>query len=97
VECGVNKHDPQFRANTLEGIERAYKGKMCIHLDLDRQMFAFCKPQDIRDQVREAVERLNSPEGGLMLLGQVYDDNTPLENIEALIAAMEESCGKHPG
>jgi uroporphyrinogen decarboxylase len=97
VECGVNKHDPQFRANTLDGIERVYKGRMCIHLDLDRQMFAFCTPQDIRDQVREAVERLNSPDGGLMLLGQVYDDNTPLENIEALIAAMEECSLKRPG
>ena len=92
VECGVNTHDPQFRANTLDGIERVYKGKMCIHLDLDRQMFAFCTPQDIWDQVREGVRRLNSPEGGLMLMGQVYDDNTPLENIEALIAAMEECC-----
>ena len=92
VECGVNAHDPQFRANTLEGIERGYKGKMCINLDLDRQMFAFCTPKDIWNQVREAVKRLHSPEGGLMLMGVVYDSNTPLENIEALIAAMEEHC-----
>jgi uroporphyrinogen decarboxylase len=92
VECGVNQHDPQFRANTLEGIERVYKGKMCINLDLDRQMFAFCTPRDIWAQVREAVARLNSPEGGLTLMGEVSDDNTPLENIEALIAAMEKCC-----
>jgi uroporphyrinogen decarboxylase len=90
IECGVNVHDPQFRACTLDGIERAYKGRMCINLDLDRQMFAFCTPQDIWDQVRESVRRLNSPEGGLMLMGVVYDSNTPLENIEALVAAMEE-------
>ena len=94
VECGVNMHDPQFRANTLAGIERVYKGKMCINLDLDRQMFAFCTPQDIWNQVRESVQRLNSPEGGLMLFGSVYDDNTPLENIEALISALEEYCLK---
>ena len=53
-------------------------------------MFAFCTPQDIWNHVRESVERLNSPEGGLMLMSVVYDSNTPLENIEALIAAMEE-------
>jgi uroporphyrinogen decarboxylase len=94
VECGVNMHDPQFRANTLDGIERAYKGKMCINLDLDRQMFAFCTPRDIHEQVRQSVERLNSPQGGLMLTGSVWDSNTPLENIEALIAAMEEHCLK---
>jgi len=71
VECGVSVHDPQFRANTLEGIERVYKGEMCIDLDLDRQMFAFCKPSDIWDQIRESVERLNAPEGGLMMKAEV--------------------------
>lgn len=94
VECGVNVHDPQLRANTIEGIERVYKGKMCINLDLDRQMFAFCTPDDIWDQVRDAVRRLNSPEGGLMMFGSVYDGLTSLENIEALIASMEEYCLK---
>ena len=95
VECGVNVHDPQLRANTMEGIERVYKGKLCINLDLDRQMFAFCQPDDIWNQVRDAVQRLNSPEGGLMMFGSVYDEITPLENIEALIAAMEHYCLKN--
>ena len=92
VEVGVSMHDPQLRANTLDGIERVYKGKMCINLDLDRQMFAFCKPQDIWKQVRDVVARLNSPEGGLMVSGSVWDHNTPLENIEALIASIEKYC-----
>ena len=92
VECGVSVHDPQVRANTLEGIERCYKGKLCIRLDLDRQMFAFCTPQDIRDQIQEALDRLYLPEGGLMLMAAVYDDITPLENIEALVETMEELC-----
>jgi uroporphyrinogen decarboxylase len=94
VECGVNMHDPQIRANTLDGIERVYKGKMCINLDLDRQMFAFCTPEDITNQVRDVVERLNAPEGGLMVSGSVYDSCTPIENIEALCAALEEYCLK---
>jgi hypothetical protein len=92
VESGVSVHDPQYRANTLEGIERAYKGKMCVDLDLDRQMFAFCKPSDIRDQIRESVERLAMPEGGLMMKGEVSGTNVPLENIEAICEAMEEFC-----
>ncbi|MGD0090353.1 MAG: uroporphyrinogen decarboxylase family protein [Planctomycetota bacterium] len=94
AECGVNVQDPQLRANTLEGIQRVYKGKLCINLDLDRQMFPFCTPEDIWNQVREAKQRLNSPEGGLMMFAAVYDDITPLKNIEALIAAMEELCLK---
>ena len=98
IECGVSIHDPQIRANTLDGIEQAYKGKMCVDLDLDRQMFAFCTPEDIHSHVREAVERLDAPEGGLMLIAAVYDAGVPLENIEALCEAMEKYCleGRHP-
>ena len=92
VEAGVSVHDPQFRANTLEGIERAYKGRMCIDLDLDRQMFAFCRPQEIDDQIRESVERLNTPDGGLMMKAEVSGTNVPLQNIEAICQAMEDHC-----
>ena len=92
IECGVSVHDPQLRANSLEGIERHYKGRLCVNLDLDRQMFPFCTPQEIWDQIGAALDRLYLPEGGLMIMAAVYDDNTPLENIEALAAAMEELC-----
>jgi hypothetical protein len=92
IECGVSRHDPQIRANTLEGIEKFYKGKICINLDLDRQMFPFCSPGDIKEQVKEAVERLSLPEGGLMIFADVRDANIPLENIEALCEAGEEYC-----
>jgi hypothetical protein len=92
IECGVSVHDPQLRANTLDGIAKAYKGKMCVDLDLDRQMFAFCTPADIRKQVREAVEKLYLPEGGLMMKAEFNGANIPLENIEAMCKAMEEFC-----
>jgi len=92
IECGVSMHDPQIRANTLEGIERHYKGRMCINLDLDRQMFMFCTPDDIRSQIREAVRRLSSPRGGLMMFAAICDGATPLENIEAICTAMEDYC-----
>jgi len=94
IECGVSVHNPQLRANTLEGIERAYKNKMCVDLDLDRQMFPFCQPEDIKNQVKEVVQKLGSPKGGLMVSGAVYGGDVPLENIEALCEAMEEYCLK---
>lgn len=92
IEVGVNMHDPQIRANTIDGIVRAYKGKMCANVDLDRQMFAFCTPEDITNQIREVVEKMSSPEGGLMMFASVYDDGTPLENIEAICSGLEEYC-----
>jgi hypothetical protein len=92
LECGVSIHDPQIRANTLDGIAKFYKGKMCIDLDLDRQMFQFCKPVDIWRQIKEAVEKLYLPEGGLMMKAEIYGADVPLENIDAICKAMEEFC-----
>ena len=90
LECGVSTHDPQVRANTLDGIARHYKGRLCAIVDLDRQMFPFCTPDDIRRQVEEAVVKVGSPAGGIMLAAQVYGDDIPVENIEAISAALEE-------
>ena len=92
IECGVCMHDPQLRANTLEGIRDAYKGRMCVNLDLDRQMFPFCTPGEIREQIEQGIKLLGSPEGGLMICGSVSGANVPLENIESLCASMEDLC-----
>ena len=89
VECGVNIINPQIRANGLGNLARVCKGKVCVSLDLDRQMFPFCRPSDMDPHVREAVEALGSPKGGLMLLAEV-DDGVPLENIDALATALEK-------
>jgi len=92
IECGVSMHDPQYRANTLEGIKNAYKGKLCIKLDLDRQMFPFCTPDDIDRHVGECINALLSPKGGLIVAGGFSDPDTPLENIEAICRAFEKYC-----
>lgn len=96
IECGISMHDPQLRANGLGNIVKAYKGKVCIELDLDRQMFAFCSPDDIYNQVRECVEALYMPEGGLMLSAANTPD-VPVENIKAQCEAFEELCFKKHG
>jgi|YNPNPStandDraft_1061719.scaffolds.fasta_scaffold23248_4 uroporphyrinogen decarboxylase len=92
VECGVSVHDPQLRANTLDGIARAYKGKLCANVDLDRQSFPFLTPAQIREQIKEVVEVMGAPEGGLMLMAAIYGDDVPLRNIEAICEAMEDYC-----
>ena len=89
IECGVSIHDPQARACTIEGIAQAYQGKMCVKVDLDEQMFPFCTPADIRKHVREVVEKLWLPQGGLMVCGEPTPD-VPLENIGAICSALEE-------
>jgi hypothetical protein len=92
IECGVSVHDPQLRANTLDGIVKAYKGKLFTMLDLDRQGFPFMRPDEIRQQVREVVDAMAMPEGGLGVLAAIYGTDVSLAKIAALCEAMEDFC-----
>mgnify|MGYP005840018567 CR=1 FL=1 len=88
IECGVNVLNLQVRANGLDNIAQVCKGKVCVDLDLDRQLFPFCKPDDIEAHVREVVDTLGAPEGGLWLTAEIGAD-VPIENVEAICAALE--------
>ncbi|MGC8971688.1 MAG: uroporphyrinogen decarboxylase family protein [bacterium] len=92
IECGINVLNPQIRANTIDGLVKMAKGKVCIDLDLDRQLFPFATPKEIREHIEEAVVKLNDPRGGLMLVAECEPD-VPLENIEAICKTLEEIGG----
>ncbi len=92
VECGVKVINPQVRANGLDNLALVCKGKVCVDLDLDRQMFPFGTPSEIEAHVRQAIEILGAPEGGLMLKAECAPD-VPLENIEAICEALEKHRG----
>jgi uroporphyrinogen decarboxylase len=89
MDCGVDVINPQIGANGLDGLVDACKGKVCVDLDLDRQLFPFYTPAEIDAHVHEAVDRLGSKEGGLWLKAEINDD-IPLENVEAICAAVEK-------
>lgn len=90
IDAGVTIINPQVGANGLDNLVSMCKGRIAICLDLDRQnVLPFGSPLDVREHVREAVEKLGSPSGGLMLLGECQP-NVPLANIEALCQAMEQ-------
>lgn len=88
VDCGVNVVNPQFRANGLEGLARVCKGRVCVDLDLDRQLFPFATPAELDAHVRQSIETLAAPEGGLWIRAEIGDD-VPLENVDAICAALE--------
>lgn len=83
-ECGVDIINPQVRANGLDNLERVCKGKIPINLDLDRQLFPFATPSEIRAHIEECITRLYLPEGGLGVGAEISPD-IPLANIEAII------------
>lgn len=92
IECGVNVINPQIRANGLENLARVAKGRVCINLDLDRQLFPFASPEEVREHILRCLDALYLPEGGLMLTAECAPD-VPLENIRAIIETFEEIGG----
>jgi hypothetical protein len=89
IECGVNVLNPQIRANGLDRLVDSCKGKICVDMDLDRQMFPFCTPSDIDAHVREVVGKMGMPEGGLWLKAELGPE-VPIENIKAMCVALEK-------
>ena len=92
AECGVDVINPQVRANGIDNLARICRSKYCLDLDLDRQLFPFCTPGECDRHVREAVEKLATPEGGLWLKAEIGPD-VPLPNVEAIFTAMEKYGG----
>jgi uroporphyrinogen decarboxylase len=90
IEAGVDVVNPQDLCNGIDELARRIKGKACIRLDVDRQsVIPYGTPGDIDDLIREEVEKLGSPEGGLMFICGLYPP-TPVENVGALAAALEK-------
>ncbi len=92
IDAGVTVLNPQVRANGLDGLAAAARGRLCVNLDLDRQLFPFATPSEIADHIRTAAARLNTDAGGLMLYAECEPD-VPLENIRAICATLEEVGG----
>ncbi|MDR3314174.1 MAG: hypothetical protein LBS96_06920 [Oscillospiraceae bacterium] len=93
-QCGVNMINPQFRANGLENLVRVCRreGKIAINLDLDRQSFPFATPSQLQEHVRECVEALYLPAGGLGLSVELNYD-IPLQSAAALLDALRAAKG----
>ena len=93
LDCGVDALNLQDLVNGIDWIQAHLKGRVCIDLDIDRQRITrFGTPAQVDALVREAVEKLGSREGGLMLNHGLYH-GIPLENVKALMDAMERYAG----
>jgi hypothetical protein len=83
----------QDLVNGIDWIAEHYASKVCIDLDIDRQKITpKGSPQDIDQLIREEVEKLGSKDGGLMMIYGLYP-GVPLENVKALMDAMEKYAG----
>jgi len=93
VEDGVEVMNLQDLVNGSAWIREKLRGKMCIDLDIDRQQVtARGTSSAIDGLIREEVEQLGSREGGLMMIYGLYP-GVPLENVKAMMDAMERYAG----
>jgi len=88
-DCGIHMVNPQIRANGLKKLVDVCRGRYPVMLDLDRQLFPFVTPEQCRAHVRECVEALWLPSGGLGLNIEIGPD-VPPANIRALLETAEE-------
>ena len=89
VVSGVDALNLQDLVNGLDWIAARLKGRVCIDLDIDRQSVTrFGSPAQIDALIHEEVQKLGSPQGGLMMIYGLYP-GVPLENVTALMDALE--------
>lgn len=93
VDGGVQILNLQDLVNGIDWIAKSFAGSVCIELDIDRQQItARGTPELIDSLIREEVTKLGSPDGGLMMIYGLYP-GVPLENVGALMDAMERYAG----
>lgn len=90
LSLGIRVLNLQDMVNGLSWIRETLSGKLCIELDIDRQHITpMGTPDQIRELIRTEVRTLGSRQGGLMMIYGLYP-GVPLENVRALMDAMEE-------
>lgn len=93
VDAGVQAINLQDLVNGIDWIAGRFRGKTCVHLDIDRQQVTpFGTPDAIDALIREEVSKIATPQGGLMMIYGLYP-GVPLKNVAALMDAMERYAG----
>ena len=89
VDSGVQVINLQDLVNGIDWIAERFRGKTCVDLDIDRQSITpYGTPAQIDALIREEVEKIATPEGGLCLRYYLMP-GVPLENVKAVMDAME--------
>ena len=95
IDSGVDVINLQDLVNGIDWIAGRFRGKTCIELDVDRQSVTrFGTPKEIDALIREEVEKIADPAGGVMMIYGMYP-GIPLENAWALMDAMERYSPLH--
>jgi uroporphyrinogen decarboxylase len=90
IELGLDVLDPvQPGAMNLDELGRTFGGKVAFSGGIDVQRLEYNTPQQIRDEVRHAIDALGKPHGNAYLVApaNVISPTVPFENLQALFEA----------
>lgn len=88
VDGGVQVINLQDKVNGVDWIASHFANRTCVELDIDRQETTLNgTPEDIDEMIREDVEKLSSPSGGLWMIYGLYPQ-IPIENAKAVMDTM---------
>jgi uroporphyrinogen decarboxylase len=89
LECGMTCLNLQDLVNGVDWIAQRLKGRVCIDIDIDRQLVTRSgTPAEIENHVSSLVRQLGSPQGGLMMIYGLYP-GIPAANVQAVMDSME--------
>ncbi len=89
IDGGVEVINLQDLVNGIDWIADTFGGRVCVDLDIDRQdITRFGTPAQIDALIRREVSTIGCRDGGLMMVYGLYP-GVPLENVKALMGAME--------
>ncbi len=89
IGAGVDIINLQDLVNGIDWIADKFRSKTCVELDIDRQnITVFGGEKDIDNLIREAVTKIGTKHGGLMMVYGLYP-GVPLKNVEYLMNSME--------
>ena len=90
IDSGVQVINLQDLVNGIDWIADRYRNRVCVDLDIDRQLItSFGTPEQIDALIREEVEKIGTPVGGLTMIYGLYP-GVPIKNVAALMDAMEK-------
>ncbi|MBI4283403.1 MAG: hypothetical protein HY663_02905 [Chloroflexi bacterium] len=91
IELGVDALNSQVWCMGPEVLGERFRGRITFWGEINRQVtIPNGSPDDIRSAAAEMKKYLAAPEGGLIGQGEI-DGLTPLENVEALLTAWNQS------
>lgn len=95
VDSGVEILNLQDRVNGLDWIAERFRGKLCVEVDIDRQEITpYGTPKQVDRLILDTVSKISTPQGGLCMIYGLYP-GVPLENVKALMDAMEKYAFFH--